>query len=947
MIRNTNIWKRVLTILTTGVLGITTVLFPSPYVSAMEEDDAIENVIQEDEEGFAISETYCEPSEGEIKCSDEIEPDQAGAERMLKVPYEVALGDGKKNGTGTIGYAYCHAAETGVSMRIAIFRDNKELGSRIVESTTADKRYVTDFRQYFTETGTYHVTVSVYSEMSANVDPRSVSVTSDKFKYSVKKAVDTPTAFSYDNSTGVLSWDDAGVSRYAVHLGDSAGDSVNLSSTEAEDKKRFISSRSVYVGDLMQSPKFKYAHTWHVDITAISDDLSKLRSAEAQFLPGTTDDSGEKKYYSPVFYVEGYEKRVTYTGYPVSFPNLTVKNYAARLLTEGTDYTISYKNNTNAGRAAIVITGKGLYGADQDDHLKEVDFYIDPADISGEDIRTSPVNMQFTSGMTLPVPEVSKGTLKLIRDKDYTVEGLYKDETRITAVDAPGTYYYLLQGKGNYTGSRKAYCYVKDTLNAVDMSKVSVTKPADRKYNGDKFIPRVESLNVNYMGTPLVENEDFTVEYIDETNDNDEDYYEYAGTKKLILRGMDGASDNDIIFTGTKEVTWKIQTVPLKQTKLEKMEDQNFYNDYLYPDPTIKYFTQKNRYMTLKNNIDYTLSFKNNREAGKASVKITGKGNFTGSLTTSFKINPIYVENETGTYDLDFTAVCNGKSFDSYDTEEGIPYEVNSKPDIRVYVGYGWLPKSDYTVKLINWNKPGKTAKAEIYFKKSIRQKDNGPWASLVLGTVSAPLDRQYLTAKTVFFGKSGTAMKKYMPKPVVNDSKGARLSLNRDYKILGYYYAQDTLLTDPATGGTRTAHAGDEVNATDVLANTTEPVCINIGVTAEGAKTQNFSGTLYGTYRIISKESDISKCDFSYSPLLRLYYTGNPITMEDYMSINGSESPNGKKRILVEGEDYTVEYKNNIKPGTMTVTYKGIGAFSGKKEFKFKIENTALDITY
>ena len=46
MIRNTNIWKRVLTILTTGVLGITTVLFPSPYVSAMEEDDAIENVIQ-------------------------------------------------------------------------------------------------------------------------------------------------------------------------------------------------------------------------------------------------------------------------------------------------------------------------------------------------------------------------------------------------------------------------------------------------------------------------------------------------------------------------------------------------------------------------------------------------------------------------------------------------------------------------------------------------------------------------------------------------------------------------------------------------------------------------------------------------------------------------------------------------------------------------------------
>lgn len=43
---------------------------------------------------------------------------------------------------------------------------------------------------------------------------------------------------------------------------------------------------------------------------------------------------------------------------------------------------------------------------------------------------------------------------------------------------------------------------------------------------------------------------------------------------------------------------------------------------------------------TLKSNADYTISYKNNKNVGKATVTITGTGGYTGTVTKTFKINP-------------------------------------------------------------------------------------------------------------------------------------------------------------------------------------------------------------------------------------------------------------------------------------------------------------------
>ena len=43
---------------------------------------------------------------------------------------------------------------------------------------------------------------------------------------------------------------------------------------------------------------------------------------------------------------------------------------------------------------------------------------------------------------------------------------------------------------------------------------------------------------------------------------------------------------------------------------------------------------------TLKNGTDYTVSYSSNKNIGTATVKVTGKGSYAGTITKTFKINP-------------------------------------------------------------------------------------------------------------------------------------------------------------------------------------------------------------------------------------------------------------------------------------------------------------------
>lgn len=75
----------------------------------------------------------------------------------------------------------------------------------------------------------------------------------------------------------------------------------------------------------------------------------------------------------------------------------------------------------------------------------------------------------------------------------------------------------------------------------------------------------------------------------------------------------------------------------------------------------------------LQNGRDYTLSYSNNKNAGEATITATGIGNYTGTLTTTFTINPkVVVLNwgrTTWVYDGEIhTVTCNVDNLESGDS---------------------------------------------------------------------------------------------------------------------------------------------------------------------------------------------------------------------------------------------------------------------------------------
>ena len=82
-------------------------------------------------------------------------------------------------------------------------------------------------------------------------------------------------------------------------------------------------------------------------------------------------------------------------------------------------------------------------------------------------------------------------------------------------------------------------------------------------------------------------------------------------------------------------------------------------------NPTVKY-----NGTLLKKDSDYTLSYRNNNAVGTATVIITGKGNYTGTVEKKFLINlakpKVTVTNGTTTIKLSYAKVAGAKSYAIY-----------------------------------------------------------------------------------------------------------------------------------------------------------------------------------------------------------------------------------------------------------------------------------------
>ena len=149
----------------------------------------------------------------------------------------------------------------------------------------------------------------------------------------------------------------------------------------------------------------------------------------------------------------------TYTGKALK-PAPTV-TFDMATLTAGTDYKVSYKNNTNAGTATVTVTGKGDYIG-----TKQATFQIKAAAISKAG--AAEIKSQTYTGKALkPAVKLTYGGKTLKSGTDYTAA--YASNKKV------GTATVTVTGKGNFSGTRKLTFKIGKAANPMTVKGKTAT----------------------------------------------------------------------------------------------------------------------------------------------------------------------------------------------------------------------------------------------------------------------------------------------------------------------------------------------------------------------------------------------------------------------------------------------------------------------------------------
>ena len=241
---------------------------------------------------------------------------------------------------------------------------------------------------------------------------------------------------------------------------------------------------------------------------------------------------------------------------------------------------------------------------------KNANFTINPKNASNLTINSIAAQTYSGSAKT-PTVTVKDGSTTLTSGTHYTVA--YSNNTNA------GTATVTITGKGNYTGTKSA----NFTINPKNASNLTINSIAAQTYSGSAKTPTV---TVKDGTTTLVSGTDYTVSYSNNIN---------AGTATVTITGMGN-------YTGTKNANFTINAKGASNLTISEIAAVTYNGSAQTPTVTVK-----DGSTTLTNGTHYTVAYSNNTNAGTATVTVTGKGNYTSTISANFTINPKNASNLT------------------------------------------------------------------------------------------------------------------------------------------------------------------------------------------------------------------------------------------------------------------------------------------------------------
>ncbi|RGG56650.1 hypothetical protein DWX34_09160 [Ruminococcus sp. AF19-15] len=297
-------------------------------------------------------------------------------------------------------------------------------------------------------------------------------------------------------------------------------------------------------------------------------------------------------------------------------PAATV-TFGGKVLQEGKDYTISYRNNLNVGVTTVIATGMGDYTG-----YTSKNFTITKRAMAGGTVSVAS-SVSFTGSNITPSVTVKVAGRTLTSGTDYTVS--YSNNKNV------GKATVKITGKGNYSGSLNAKF---DIVPAKQQIQKLETKYKgfyiDWAQKGSATGYDIEySVNSNMSGAVskhLTANKPDTLTVSG-----------LSGDKTYYVRVRSYTNVNGKVYYGAWSDVKSIKTANNDITKatVSGISTKAFTGKAITQNVTVKVGNT-----VLKNGTDYTVSYSNNKKVGKATVKITGKGKYGGVITKTFKINP-------------------------------------------------------------------------------------------------------------------------------------------------------------------------------------------------------------------------------------------------------------------------------------------------------------------
>ena len=620
----------------------------------------------------------------------------------------------------------------------------------------------------------------------------------------------------------------------------------------------------------------------------------------------------------------------TFTGSEITFDGLKKLDHyvnstnssedGIETLVAGHDYTVTYNNNVHAGTydnnpaPSVTIKMIGKYKGERTFYfnIDQCDLGATPELVTAETSTPIVFNPLATDSTAkdvyapadkLALTIANKGT-KLVDGEDYNIDWIQWNKKDVENPEGSFTFTVkahqsrnMDNGKyffdGDYKGSKKVT--LKVLPKSLTSSDIKFADIDAQKWTGSASKPALVITDGTYT---LVEGKDFEATWKNNVS---------VGNATVTVEGINGrykdklqknfAISSQSISDGKIVNNYKASTKNdlSGYTAADSVLKNEMYNDGKDVKATFAVVDANNN--KLEEGRDYTVEYKDNKNVGTATITITGKGSYEGTLTTTFKIvgelingkfdkkviaDQVYTGNEIKP-EVKFTP-------SPLKLEEGKDYEIVYVNNVNSYTATGKenLDAADYAGPYVVARGIGNYA-GEIRLPFNIK---------------AAELTNACATAADAEYAGGKIAEAKITVK---NPVSGKELEEGKDYKV------------EYKSG----VNVGDKGEAVITILDTK-----NYSVKG------NADYTLTVNYNIVAKDLK----DVTVNAIEDKTYNGSQITPAVTV-MNGDV-------LLTPDADYTVSYGENkeVGNGTVTITAKGKN-YKGTKEVTFKIVEAKLEV--